>query len=91
MSEALRGELAAFRRFCTQRSWQQQHEPISSVTCEKYLDHLRRAAVACSGTPPDQAPLAWHWAPTPCRGAPGPPQAHAAMAVLAPPLAHPPD
>ena len=37
----LRRELGNFRRFCTQRSWQQQHEPISGVTADKYLDHLK--------------------------------------------------
>ncbi|BDA51332.1 hypothetical protein COCOBI_18-2090 [Coccomyxa sp. Obi] len=42
MSEALQAELAEFRRFCMKRSWQQQHEPITAVTTEKYVDHLRR-------------------------------------------------
>lgn len=41
MSEALAADFAAFRRFCTKRSWQQQHEPITEVTTEKYVDHLR--------------------------------------------------
>jgi hypothetical protein len=54
-SEALRAELGAFRRFCTQRSWQQQHAPISAVTTDKYLDHLRRA-FACSGAAPTPPP-----------------------------------
>ncbi|EIE19955.1 hypothetical protein COCSUDRAFT_19015 [Coccomyxa subellipsoidea C-169] len=42
MSDELRAELAEFRRFCMKRSWQQQHEPITAVTTEKYVDHLRR-------------------------------------------------
>lgn len=41
VSEGLRAELAEFRRFCMKRSWQQQHDPITAVTTEKYVDHLR--------------------------------------------------
>jgi hypothetical protein len=41
MSESLRGEFEEFYKFCLKRSWQQQHEPITKVTADKYADHLR--------------------------------------------------
>ena len=44
MSPELRADIAGFYAFCTKRTWQQQHEPISQVTADKYVDHLRRGA-----------------------------------------------
>jgi hypothetical protein len=41
MSDALREDIADFYMFCLKRSWQQQHEPITQVTADKYVDHLR--------------------------------------------------
>lgn len=41
MSPELREDIDGFLAFCTKRTWQQQHEPISQVTADKYVDHLR--------------------------------------------------
>ncbi len=42
MLDELCAELTEFHHFCMKRSWQQQqHELITAVTTEKYVDHLR--------------------------------------------------
>ncbi|CAL5226027.1 g8835 [Coccomyxa viridis] len=43
MSADLKQDFEDFMLFCTKRQWQQQHEPIATVTAKQYTLHLRRA------------------------------------------------
>lgn len=48
MSEALKQQVEAYRRFSTERFFGQQMDPIAEPTFEKYLDHMRYVQVSAS-------------------------------------------
>ena len=61
LTSHLQQEFEAFKKFCTQRFFGQQADPIAQVTYEKYGDHIRYGSPWCMFFRYHHWRLPWQW------------------------------